>query len=142
MATRDWKKYISLISEVFTCKLLNITFLCSIYLISILLRLFLKMWQFKKCFHSNTQKWRNFQWCFFSERVSPKVSWDTKSILFYCVIKAWQSKISKQINKIYENICKTATIATGMGRKTSVYCKTLMRSAMQISHGTNQCQAL
>ena len=58
-----------------------------------------------------------FSDAFFSERVSPKVSWDTKCILFYCVIKAWQSKISKQINKIYENICKTATIATGNGEK-------------------------
>ena len=50
----------------------------------------------------------------------PKVSWDTKSILFYWVIEAWQTKISKQINKIYENICKTVTLATGIEKNQSL----------------------
>ena len=70
-----------------------------------------------------TNKNEYFQWCFFTERVSPKVSGDTKSISFDCFVEAVQTKISKQINKIYENICKAVTIATGNWQKPDVTAK-------------------
>jgi hypothetical protein len=51
------------------------------------------------------------------------VSGDTKSISFDCFVEAVQTKISKQINKIYENICKAVTIATGNWQKPDVTAK-------------------